>query len=229
MKKILIPALLLLSAAVACQREKNVDPKGTVEITVTAGVPDTRTYIENDGTAWIPYWNTGDKLGVMVDDAYDNPKGLENTSDNGRTATFSGTLDNVADGEHVLTAWYPKDLKDGRAESVFKYVLAEEQTLPSLTSFDPAMDLLVGMPETFTVADGKANVDNMRFRRVFTVVKVTLKDESTLLALGESFRDGGRQLCRGRFHHRWHEFRVPAGESRHPGGRFRPDGGCDDG
>lgn len=182
MKKMLIPALLLLSATVACQREKNVDPKGTVEITVTAGAPETRTYIENDGTAWIPYWNTGDVLAVMVDDAYDKPNGLKNTSEDGRTATFSGTLDNVADGEHVLTAWYPKDLKDGRAESVFKYVLAEEQTLPSLTSFDPAMDLLVGMPETFTVADGKANVDNMRFRRVFTVAKVTLKGESTLLA-----------------------------------------------
>ena len=79
MKKILIPALLLLAATVSCQREKNVDPKGTVEITVTAGVPDTRTYIENDGTAWIPYWNTGDVLGVMVDDAYDKPKGLENS------------------------------------------------------------------------------------------------------------------------------------------------------
>lgn len=183
MKKILIPALLLLSAAVACQREKNVDPKGTVEITVTAGVPDTRTYIENDGTAWIPYWNTGDVLGVMVDENYGDPVSLTNTAEPGRTGTFSGTLkEGVTDGEHTLTAWYPKDLRAGRAESVLKFVLAEEQTLPSLTSFDPAMDLLVGMPETFVVTDRKANVDNMRFRRVFTVVKVTLKDESTLLA-----------------------------------------------
>ena len=183
MKKILIPALLLLSAAVACQREKNVDPKGTVEITVTAGVPDTRTYIENDGTAWIPYWNTGDVLGVMVDENYGDPVSLTNTAEPGRTGTFSGTLkEGVTDGEHTLTAWYPKDLRAGRAESVLKFVLAEEQTLPSLTSFDPAMDLLVGMPETFVVTDRKANVDNIRFRRVFTVVKVTLKDESTLLA-----------------------------------------------
>ena len=53
MKKMLIPALLLLAAAVSCQREKNVDPKEAVEITVTAGVPETRTYIENDGTATI--------------------------------------------------------------------------------------------------------------------------------------------------------------------------------
>ena len=182
MKKLLIPALLLLAAAVSCQREKNVDPKGAVDITVTAGISETRTFIENDGTAWIPSWNKDDVLAVMVDDAYDKPNGLKNTSEDGRTATFSGTLDNVADGDHVLTAWYPKELKAGRSGSVLKYLLAEEQTLPSLTSFDPAMDLLVGMPETFTVADGKANVDNMRFRRVFTVVKVTLKDESTLLA-----------------------------------------------
>lgn len=183
MKKMLIPTLLLLAAAVSCQREKSVDPKGTVEITVTAGTPETRTYIENDGTAWIPYWNTGDVLGVMVDDNYGDNASLTNTAEPGRTGTFSGTLkEGVADGEHVLTAWYPKDLKAGRAESVLKYVLAAEQTLPSLTSFDPAMDLLVGMPETFVVTDRKAHVDNMRFRRVFTVVKVTLKDESTLLA-----------------------------------------------
>ena len=181
MKKYLIPALLLLVAAVSCQREKDFS-KGDVAITVTAGIPETRTFIENDGTAWIPYWNKDDVLAVMVDEAYDKPNGLKNTSEDGRTATFSGTLANVEDGEHILTAWYPKDLKAGRAESVHKYVLETEQTLPSLTSFDPTQDLLVGMPETFTVAEGKANVDNMRFRRVFTVVKVTLKDESTLLA-----------------------------------------------
>ena len=181
MKKYLIPVLLLALAAVSCQREKNF-VKGDVAITVTAGAPETRTYIEYDGTAWLPSWNKDDVLAVIVDDAYDKPNGLKNVAEDGRTATFSGTLSDVADGEHVLTAWYPKDLKNGRAGSVLKYVLATEQTLPSLTTFDPAMDLLVGMPETFTVTDGKANVDNMRFRRVFTVVKVTLKDESTLLA-----------------------------------------------
>ena len=180
MKKLLIPVLLVL-AAVSCQREKDLS-KGDVAITVTAGIPGTRTFIENDGTAWIPFWNKDDVLAVMVDEAYDKPNGLKNTSEDGRTATFSGTLENVGDGEHVLTAWYPKELKAGRSGSVLKYVLATEQTLPSLTSFDPTQDLLVGMPETFTVADGKADVDNMRFRRVFTVVKVTLKDESTLLA-----------------------------------------------
>ena len=180
MKKLFIPVLLAL-AAVSCQREADF-VKGDVAITVTAGIPETRTFIENDGTAWIPSWNKDDVLAVMVDEAYGNPNGLKNTSEDGRTATFSGALENVQDGEHILTAWYPKELKAGRAESVMKYLLAEEQTLPSLTSFDPTMDLLVGMPATFTVADGKANVDNMRFRRVFTVVKVSLKDESTLLA-----------------------------------------------
>ena len=183
MKKYLFPVLLTLLAAVSCQREKQIDPKkGAVEITVTAS-SDTRTYIENDGTAWIPYWNTGDVLGVMVDADYGTNVSLTNTADPGRTGTFSGTLkEGVTDGEHTLTAWYPKDLRVGRKESVLKFLLAEEQTLPSLTTFDPTQDLLVGLPETFVVADRKANVDNMRFRRVFTVVKVTLKDESTLLA-----------------------------------------------
>ena len=182
MKKIVFPILLGLLAAVSCQREKELSFDRTVQITVTAGIEDTRTFIENDGTAWIPNWNQGDTLAVMVDEAYDKPNSLKNTAEDGRTATFSGTLKDVADGEHVLTAWYPKGLKAGRSGSVLKYELSTEQTLPSLTSFDPAMDLLVGMPETFTVADGKADVDNMRFRRVFTVVKVTLKDESTKLA-----------------------------------------------
>ena len=179
MKKILLPVLLML-ALVSCQREKVSAPAGTVDITVTAGMPETRTFIQSDGTSWLPYWNAGDVLGVMVDEAYDKPYSLTNNVSDSRTATFTGTLQ-TTDGEHVLTAWYPKSLKAGRSGSVLKYVLAEEQTLPSLTSFDPAMDLLVGMPATFSVAEGKADVDGMRFRRVFTVVKVTLKDESTLL------------------------------------------------
>ena len=180
MKKILFPILLVL-ALVSCQREKVVASDGAVDITVTAGMPDTRTYIENNGTAWLPYWNAGDVLGVMVDEAYDKPYSLTNTGSDGRTGTFTGTLQ-TTDGEHVLTAWYPKSLKAGRSGSVLKYVLETEQELPSLTSFDPSLDLLVGMPETFTVAGGKANVDGMRFRRVFTVVKVTVDDQSTKLA-----------------------------------------------
>ena len=180
MKKILFSILLVL-ALVSCQREKVVASDGAVDITVTAGMPDTRTYIENNGTAWLPYWNAGDVLGVMVDEAYDKPYSLTNTGSDGRTGTFTGTLQ-TTDGEHVLTAWYPKSLKAGRSGSVLKYVLETEQELPSLTSFDPSLDLLVGMPETFTVAGDKAHVDGMRFRRVFTVVKVTVDDQSTKLA-----------------------------------------------
>ena len=56
MKKYLIPVLLIALAAVSCQREKNF-VKGDVAITVTAGVPETRTFIEYDGSAWLPSWN----------------------------------------------------------------------------------------------------------------------------------------------------------------------------
>ena len=183
MRKTVYPILMMCIAAMAsCQQERPYSGENAVAITVTAGVPETRTFIEDNGTVYQPSWNKDDVLGVMVDGNYGSPVSMKNTAGNGRTATFTGTLTNVEDGEHTLTAWYPKDLKAGRSESVHKYVLATEQTLPSLTSFDPAMDLLVGMPAVFTVADGKANVDNMQFRRVFTVVKVTLKDGSTKLA-----------------------------------------------
>ena len=180
MKRFLFPILLTL-ALVSCQREKELASADTVAITVTAGIPETRTFILSNGTSWLPYWHAGDVLGVMVDEAYDKPYSLTNTGSDGRTGTFTGTLQ-TTDGEHVLTAWYPKSLKAGRSGSVLKYVLETEQELPSLTSFDPSLDLLVGMPETFTVAGGKANVDGMRFRRVFSVVKVTVDDHSTKLA-----------------------------------------------
>ena len=182
MKRTIIPILLTVFAAVvSCQRERSNSQEG-VAITVMAGMPETRTSIEDNGSAWIPYWNQGDTLAVMVDGNYGSPNSLVNTAADGRTGVFSGTLKSAEDGEHTLTAWYPKGLKAGRSESVHKYELAAEQTLPSLTTFDPSMDLLVGMPATFTVSEGKANVDNMRFRRVFTVVKVTLKDASTQLS-----------------------------------------------
>lgn len=181
MKKYILP--LALIALFSCQKEANV-PTGapTVKLTLTTESAETRTFIEQSGTTWLPYWDANDVLGVMVDDAYDKPYSLTNTVPApGRTGTFTGTIE-ATDGEHTLTAWYPKDLKAGRNESVIKYVLATEQNPTSLTTFDPSLDLLVGLPETFTVTNGTANVDAMRFRRVFAVVKVTLKDQTTGLA-----------------------------------------------
>ena len=182
MKKILIPILLAAVAAGACQREPVIEQENGLTVTIQAGMPEpTRTFIEAAPAGWLPYWNNGDVLGVMVDDAYDKPISFTNTAEDGRTGTFTGTLTDIEDGSHTLTAWYPKEFKAGRTESVMKYELGE-QTLPSLTSFDPSQDLLIGLPTAFTVSGGEVSVDQMRFRRIFAVVKVTLTDASTLLA-----------------------------------------------
>ena len=181
MKKILIPILLAgVAVFTACQREQAMDASRSVAITVNTGIPETRTYIEHGNAGWEPFWQEGDSLGVVVDGAYDKSMGLRNVNQNGRTASFQGTLKDVADGEHTLAAWYPKSFKDGRKEAVHKFILGE-QTLPSLYSFDPSQDLLVGKPASFVVENGKATVEEMRFRRIFSVVRVVIDNQSQAL------------------------------------------------
>mgnify|MGYP002620814524 CR=1 FL=1 len=179
MKKYRLMAAWAISALAlsACQEEQplQVEPEGRVAVTIHAGMPETRTYIEYDGSAYVPYWHQGDALYVMVDEDYGTKKTFTNNAEDGRTGTFTGTLD-AEDGTHTLTAFYPKAMNDGRSEQVFKFQLAENQVLPSLSTFDGDNDLLVAEPKELTVSGNTATVDGMRFRRLLGVVKVVLKD-----------------------------------------------------
>ena len=61
MRKTVYPILMMCIAAMAsCQQERPYSGENAVAMTVTAGVPETRTFIEDNGTVYQPSWNKDD-------------------------------------------------------------------------------------------------------------------------------------------------------------------------
>lgn len=137
-------------ALAACQpKELAVSapvPSGIREVAVTlsAAQPATRTFIEAVQEGWQPKWQKGDSLTVtyLEGDDYAPQKGFGNNAEDGITGSFSGSVE-LADGTHTLYAYYPREMKDGRSGSTFKFKLPAVQNLPGLNTFDPSADLLV--------------------------------------------------------------------------------------
>ena len=130
MKKILVSILGIAAMATsACQPKEQAEiatPSGVHEISVTftADLPGTRTFIEAAEGGWQPKWQKGDAMNVTykVDGDYTAQKSFVNTIEDGTTGSFSGNLE-ITDGTHTIYAYYPKDMKDGRAETTFKFAL----------------------------------------------------------------------------------------------------------
>lgn len=187
MKKILVSILgIAAMAASACQPKEQAEiatPSGVHEISVTftADLPGTRTFIEAAEGGWQPKWQKGDAMNVTykVDGDYTAQKSFVNTLEDGTTGSFSGNLE-ITDGTHTIYAYYPKDMKDGRAETTFKFALPAVQNVPSLSTFDPSCDLLVSDACSVTVADAAlASAGTLHFNRVLAVAKVVVADATT--------------------------------------------------
>ena len=184
MRKSIIALLAIAAAAaVACQPKeeggKDASLVREVPITFTAELPGTRTFIEAAEGGWQPYWQNGDEITVTHSGDFASQKGFVNSAEDGLTGTFSGTLE-LEDGTHTIYAYYPAAMKDGRAESTFKFILPEEQSIPSLTTFDPAADLLVSDGTEITVTDGAlSDAATLHFNRIFAVAKIVIADGTT--------------------------------------------------
>ena len=175
-------ALLIVSALViSCQKPQNegVTEDSSfkeVELTIIATNPGTKTYIEKDGAGYTPYWNRGDVLAVSPVSKISSKNSFTNQSNDGEEANFTGSTTINTQGD-VLAAFYPKAMTDGRSDNVFKFALAENQIVSSLTSFNRDYDLLVA--KTVPVSGENPTSVSMQFRRVLAVLKVILKDNTT--------------------------------------------------
>ena len=179
MKKTIMLLLGLSVLFTAC-RQPLPPPAGTeVPVTLVSECPETRTYIQEAEAAWIPYWRTGDSLTVLLPD--EDPgfqKTFVNRDPDGRTGHFTGSLP-IAAGLHSLIAYYPKGMKNGRSELVFKFKLSEVQHLPSLTTFDPSVDLLVSKKVMLELTDDAVEADKLQFQRILAVTRIILEDHTT--------------------------------------------------
>ena len=178
MKKILYSLLCIAAmAATACQPKEQteiVTGSRMVPLTITAEQGGTRTHIEATPEGWQPYWNEQDSIFVTLSTDLSKAYSFTNTSGAGTTAIFSGSIE-ANDGDLTIYAFLPK--KAARAEEVFKFDTGPEQEIPSLSTFDPARDLLISNALNVTVADGKAfTEDKLHFNRILAVAKVVVAD-----------------------------------------------------
>ncbi|MBO4476615.1 MAG: hypothetical protein J5737_07845 [Bacteroidales bacterium] len=183
MKKTFFSLLFGISALLAsCQPE--AAPEGTsspslIPLTVEAGEPGTRTYIVQSGDDWQPMWNDADSIYInpLIDGDYAKQYKFVNQSGAGRTGSFSGSIE-AAEGQTVIYAHRPK--KAGRAGNIFKFDVAQVQTISDLSTFDTSSDVLVSDALTVNVSDGKAQAaGKLHFNRILAVSRIVVADATT--------------------------------------------------
>lgn len=175
MKRFFFLAAALL-ATVACNREpmateeNEVEHKGSIEVTLVAGSPDTRTELGRDNGALKPYWSEGDNILLVRIPDPESEDAFEFDEDQWEyiyhpfasallgpslSATFSGSVDQA--GQY--RAFYPVrreeqsrwgDWMDIVGPSINdNYWLGFDipsVQYPTATSFDKRADLLVSAP-----------------------------------------------------------------------------------
>lgn len=180
MKKMFRNLMLVAVAAMgftACQEsiEEAVRPiePAEVEMTITADVDATRTWIDEENK--MVQWSEGDKLKVIENGAtYRTTKAA--TIDANGLAQFTVSFpENTTATEFTYNAIYPAiRLNEDDAEKMdmtkIKVTLPDTQN-PTATSFDPTADILVAKQ---IVTDAQPTELSMQFKRLVALGKMTL-------------------------------------------------------
>ena len=187
MKKSLFFSAVALCALTIFGCNKEVDspktaPEGReVHFTINAGAPETKTFIEYDGVnhKYVPNWQNSDKLGVIFNSFGESKKAADaefsNTLASGTTASFSGT-GTVKGDEQTLYAFYPASaFGKAYSNSVIGLEIPDTQK-PTAASFDPSADVLVNEPYSMVIANADVVIDDMQFRRVGSILRLTITD-----------------------------------------------------
>mgnify|MGYP003367043975 CR=1 FL=1 len=189
MKRIIKSLAIAAFAALAfssCSQEQNPvsHDKGFHFTIRTSENPQVKSFIENglDGT-YTPKWSKGDELAMFVGTISDKSKPtatLTNSNETGLTAKFDGQVTGI-EGDGTFKSFAPaKAFATGYSNGNVGITLAETQKPSSLT-IDEACDILVAK-ETSYMADatGEVTIDDLFFKRMFSVVKVMLNGPVSL-------------------------------------------------
>lgn len=143
-----------------------------------------RSFVENnlDGT-YTPKWTKEDKLAIFIGDitaSTEEPTAtLSNTAETGTTAKFDGTVNtNLTEGSFLSFSPAGAFAK-GYSNGTVGINLSEIQTPSSLT-IDEACDVLVAKPCDFAAENGTVAINDLYFKRIFSIVKVNLKGVEAL-------------------------------------------------
>ena len=161
----------LAAAFVSCVKENEkpaVDAAEGIQLTINAGAPETKTYVEGVS----PFWKSTDVLGVFTGSDNTNAQ-FPNTQADGKKGVFTGTVPSA--GKYY--AYYPySNIYGANTTGVSCQFPAEQHPTP--TSFDGAADFLVSEAFDVTSTDAQT-LDKLIFKRVGAFLKFSFKDATT--------------------------------------------------
>lgn len=186
-KSLAIAAVSAL-AFISCSREQNpISKDNGIHFTIrTSENPQVKSFIDNNlnGT-YTPKWSKGDELAMFVGTIDGNTKKatgiLTNTKEEDLTATFDGTVTGLPE-KGTFKSFAPAS---AFAETCYNSgnvgVTLKDVQNPSSLTIDKACDILVAKETSYTAdAAGKVAIDDLFFKRMFSVVKVALKGPASL-------------------------------------------------
>lgn len=185
-KSLAIAAVSAL-AFISCSREQNpISKDNGIHFTIrTSENPQVKSFIENNldgGGTYTPKWSKGDELAMFVGGITDKTEPtatLKNINEKGETAYFEGTVTGIETAGTFKSFTPAAAFAKGYDTGNVGITLAAVQKPSSLT-IDEACDILVAKESNYVVIDGTAAIEDLFFKRMFSVVKVALKGPASL-------------------------------------------------
>ena len=173
-------------AFISCSQEQNpVSKENGIHFTIrTSENPQVKSFIESDFEGrYIPKWSKGDELAMFVGAIAKDTKPtgvLTNSNNDGELAKFDGKVTGIEETGTFKSFAPASAFATSYNSGNIGITLAEVQKPSSLT-IDEACDILVAK-ETSYMADatGEVTIDDLFFKRMFSVVKVALTGPESL-------------------------------------------------
>ena len=140
-----------------------------------------KTTLTGGGT-YTPKWSKGDVLAMFVGTIKDGTKAtatLKNTKEKSETAYFEGRVTGINEKGTFKSFSPASALEKGFSSGNVGVNLAAVQKPSSLT-IDEACDILVAKESNYEVIAEEALIEDLFFKRMFSVVKVALKGPASL-------------------------------------------------
>lgn len=186
--KVNMLAVLSFSALMSCTKDSEGPVNDHLQelhfIVKTAENAPVKSYLSNNlNDTYTPKWTKGDELAIFIGTISDKTSSptatLSNTEKTGTTAKFEGTVPtDLTDGSFFSFSPAGAFAK-GYSDGTVGINLSEIQTPSSLT-IDEKCDVLVAKPCDFMADNGTVVIDNLFFKRIFSIVKVNLKGVEAL-------------------------------------------------
>lgn len=181
-------AVIALSLfAAACAKETKIESPAEgqkLHFTVnTAENAVVKSFIESDleGT-YVPQWSNGDKLAIFVGAIGEKTKPtgvLSNVNEKGTLAKFEGTVTGI-EGSGTFKSFTPASAFAISYSSGNVGITLTESQKPSSLTIDEACDILVAKEASYTADAANVVVNDLFFKRMFSVVKVALTGPTAL-------------------------------------------------